>query len=290
MVGAQDSEMDAGDAFIGVPNISVVKELQRAREVMGICAQFDCLVGNMSPVEHFRMYARIRGVPPHLVEKLIKHYVTMLDLDLKKNANTKTLSGGNKRKLSVGLSLFANPQAVFLDEPTTGMDVVTRRFVWEFLNGAKKDRAIVLTTHSMEEADALSTRISIMVSGAVRMAGTSQELKSSHGLEFSIGVRLVQDTQDKNKVLEMILKKLKTLDTKAYMKEDNEGGHSLSFAFSIPSKGSSLADIFEIMLQVKESTKDLEDFSVSQTSLEQIFIDLVSYQESSKEVKGVMKK
>ena len=86
-----------------------------------------------------------------------------------------------KRRLSIAISLLGNPQIVYLDEPTTGMDPVTRRDVWDMIIRAKQGRVIVLTTHSMEEADVLGDRVAIMSHGKIQALGTSLSLKKAYG-------------------------------------------------------------------------------------------------------------
>jgi ABC-type multidrug transport system ATPase subunit len=91
-----------------------------------------------------------------------------------------------KRRLSVACALLGDPRLVFLDEPTTGMDPVSRRQVWDIIERAKKDRAVVLTTHSMEEADILGDRIAIMARGNLRCLGTSLRLKQKFGAGYQV--------------------------------------------------------------------------------------------------------
>jgi ABC-type multidrug transport system ATPase subunit len=95
-----------------------------------------------------------------------------------------------KRRLSILLSTIGNPQVIFLDEPTTGLDPVNKRFIWSMIQNIKKQRAVILTTHSMEEADFLSDRIGVIVEGNFKCIGTPLELKKSYGsgylLTFSI--------------------------------------------------------------------------------------------------------
>ena len=99
-------------------------------------------------------------------------------------------SGGNKRKLSVAIALLADPKIVYLDEPSTGMDPASRRFMWSIIAESMQSRAVVLTTHSMEEADALCTRIGIMVNGRLECLGSSQHLKTKFGKGCIVQMRV----------------------------------------------------------------------------------------------------
>lgn len=99
-----------------------------------------------------------------------------------------------RRRLSILLSTVGNPQVVFLDEPTTGLDPVNKRFIWSMIQKIKNDKAVILTTHSMEEADFLSDRIGVIVEGNFKCIGTPMDLKQSYGggylLTFGINIKL----------------------------------------------------------------------------------------------------
>merc|ERR1711871_907163 len=103
------------------------------------------------------------------------------------------LSGGNKRKLSVAIALMGGPPLVFLDEPSTGVDPVARRFMWEVISRLcteKKECSVVLTTHNMEEAEALCTKVGVMVGGRLRCLGSGQHLKSRFGQGYELDLKL----------------------------------------------------------------------------------------------------
>ena len=103
------------------------------------------------------------------------------------------LSGGNKRKLSVGIAMIGNPPVIMLDEPSTGMDPEARRFMWNLISDVatqRKEAAIILTTHSMEEAEALSTKLCIMVEGKFRCLGSIPHIKSKYGGGYEIEIKL----------------------------------------------------------------------------------------------------
>lgn len=116
-----------------------------------------------------------------------------------------SLSGGNKRKLSVAIAMIGNPPIVFLDEPSAGMDPKARRFMWEIIakiSTERKNSAVILTTHSMEEAEALSTGMGIMVKGQYKCFGTKQHIKNKFGTGYEVEVRIKQTTdEEKDEVL-----------------------------------------------------------------------------------------
>ncbi len=124
----------------------------------------------MTVEEHLEYYARIKGIPSEMRPRLIQKAIIELNLDEHRTKPAGTLSGGNKRKLSVAMSILGNPPIILLDEPSAGMDPEARRFMWTVvarISQQRKKSAVILTTHSMEEAEALSTKMGIMVQGGV---------------------------------------------------------------------------------------------------------------------------
>ncbi|GLE03144.1 hypothetical protein PINS_up012023 [Pythium insidiosum] len=154
------------------------------RRLIGYCPQFDALFELLSVREHLELFARIKGVPRRELENVVKNLMHQMNLDDFENKLAGTLSGGNKRKLSVAIAMIGSPPIIFLDEPSTGMDPVSRRFMWNVIaniSTQKKESTIILTTHSMEECEALCTRVGIMVGGRLRCLGSVQHLKNRHG-------------------------------------------------------------------------------------------------------------
>ena len=119
---------------------------------------------------------------------LIADMLTCLELNEFADVVSGSYSGGNKRKLSVGMALIGDPPVVFLDEPSTGMDPAARRSMWNLISETMAGRSVMLTTHSMEECEALCSRIGIMVNGSLVCLGTSQHLKSRFGRGFTLQV------------------------------------------------------------------------------------------------------
>ena len=160
-VTSGDCYVDAGgaDGANGTPPLSCRNDVDRVRQLFGICPQHEVLWEYVTPREHLRAFAHIRGVPSEKIEDMVENLLKRLDLLPKAEEQSGKLSGGMKRRLSIAMSVIGSPKCVFLDEPTTGLDPNTRRFVWDYILEIKKGRIIILTTHSMEEADALCTNI-----------------------------------------------------------------------------------------------------------------------------------
>jgi ABC-type multidrug transport system ATPase subunit len=118
---------------------------------------------------------------PSEIEPLVDSKLKDVNLVTQGNSEVRTYSGGMKRRLSILLSTIGNPRVVFLDEPTTGLDPVNRRFIWTMIQDIKKDKSVILTTHSMEEADFLSDRIGVIVDGNFKCIGTPLDIKKTFG-------------------------------------------------------------------------------------------------------------
>ena len=156
---------------------------------MGYCPQFDGLQPNMTAREHLQFYAQVRGVPTDLIDDTVESLLSKMSLNKYADRQAGTYSGGNKRKLSVAIALIGEPAVVLLDEPSTGMDPEARRFMWDVISASTKGRTIVLTSHSMEECEALCNRIGIMVGGRFSCLGSLQHLKNRFSEGYSIDLR-----------------------------------------------------------------------------------------------------
>ena len=158
------------------------QRLELVQLQIGVCPQFDVLWNDLSVEEHLFFYARLKGVPPCSEQAMVDKAMTEVQLLPQRTTLTKLLPLGMKRRLSIAIALVANPKIVFLDEPTTGLDPETRRQLWNILQECKNDRrAIVLTTHSMEEADVLCNRIAIVSDGVMKCIGSQVRLKMLYG-------------------------------------------------------------------------------------------------------------
>ncbi|KAG0201039.1 ATP-binding cassette sub- A member 2 [Mortierella sp. GBA30] len=182
-----------------------LRTLGEVQKQMGVCPQHDVLFDTLTAWETLHLYANIKGVKVHgrksdakggssksSSRELLDEYLdTLLDdvyLREKKNERVATYSGGMKRKLSVAIALIGDPRILILDEPTTGMDVFTRKQVWQLIQDSKAGRSTILTTHSMEEADALSDRIAILSHGQLQTMGSSLFLKNRFGLGYRVSL------------------------------------------------------------------------------------------------------
>ncbi|GMF14304.1 unnamed protein product [Phytophthora lilii] len=182
----------SGSGTLG--GFDILGEQLEVRRLIGYCPQFDALFELMSVREHLELFARIKGVARADLNEVVKSLMHQMNLDDFENKLAGTLSGGNKRKLSVAIALIGSPPIVFLDEPSTGMDPVSRRFMWNVIaaiSTQRKESTIILTTHSMEECEALCTRVGIMVGGRLRCLGSVQHLKHRFGDGLMLELKLM---------------------------------------------------------------------------------------------------
>ena len=147
--------------------------------------------------ELLEIYSDMKGIPRSMRTAMVTEIMTELDLIKYEHVRCGTYSGGNKRKLSTAMALLGNPSGVFLDEPSAGMDPEARKKMWTVIGNIKKrNAAIVLTTHSMEEAESLCDRIAIMVAGRIRCVGSATHIKNKFGSGYEVEIKVHIPTRD----------------------------------------------------------------------------------------------
>uniref|UniRef100_A0A8C1PM87 ABC transporter domain-containing protein n=1 Tax=Cyprinus carpio TaxID=7962 RepID=A0A8C1PM87_CYPCA len=237
---------------------------------MGYCPQFDAIDELLTGREHLEFYARLRGVPEKEVSMVAEWGVQKLGLVKYSEKSAGTYSGGNKRKLSTAIALIGCPPLVFLDEPTTGMDPKARRFLWDcILSVIKEGRSVILTSHSMEECEALCTRMAIMVNGQFKCLGSIQHLKSRFGDGYTLIIRVSADQAD--------LCTVETFVHDTFHGSTLKEKHHNTLQYQIPQGEGALAHIFS-QLNKHQQLLHVEDYSVSQTTLDQVFVSFARLQ------------
>uniref|UniRef100_A0A452RCP6 ABC transporter domain-containing protein n=1 Tax=Ursus americanus TaxID=9643 RepID=A0A452RCP6_URSAM len=253
-----------GDAF--VRGLSIRSHLREVQQWAGYCPQCDALFNHMTGREMLVMYARIRGIPEHHIGACVEQILDDLVMYAYVDKLVKTYSGGNKRKLSTGIALLGEPSVIFLDEPSTGMDPVARRLLWDTVARARDSgKAIVITTHSMEECEALCTRLAIMVQGQFKCLGSPQHLKSKFGSGYSLRAKVRSDGQQE------ALEEFKAFVNLTFPGSVLEDEHQGMVHYHLPGDDLSWAKVFDTLEQAKMKFM-LDDYSVNQVSLEDIFL------------------
>ncbi|XP_058060642.1 phospholipid-transporting ATPase ABCA1-like [Anopheles bellator] len=282
-----DETISFGDAWI--KGHSLKSELKKVHQHIGYCPQFDALIEDLTGRETLKLFSLLRGVPRANIPALSLHLARQFGFDKHLDKQVKAYSGGNKRKLSTALAMLGNPSVVYLDEPTSGMDPGAKRNLW---NGVCRMRdsgkTIVLTSHSMEECEALCTRLAIMVNGEFKCLGSPQHLKNKFSQGFVLTIKAKRggdgaagkgkdgkdaavngDTIDLQNIKDHIV----TQFPDSTLKEEYQD----LLTYYIRSSNMKWSQIFGIMERAKQWL-NIEDYSIGQTSLEQVFLAFTKYQ------------
>lgn len=175
------SRPTGGDAF--VMGHSVVKELSEVKKVSNLSPQETAVAPNLTVRENLILIARIYGASKKDAWKRADMLIGQCGMEEVAGKKAKLLSGGWQRRLSIAMALITQPEVLYLDEPTLGLDVLARRELWKVIESLKKSVTIVLTTHYMEEAEALSDHVAVMINGVIAAYGTVGELKAETGTD-----------------------------------------------------------------------------------------------------------
>lgn len=169
----------AGDAL--VMGKSIIHDIQEVKKVVNISPQDTAIAPNLTVRENLEFIAGVYNMNSKEAREKATEIINKFSLSEVENKRAKTLSGGWKRRISIAMALISDPEVLFLDEPTLGLDVLARRELWEIINALKGKITIVLTTHYMEEVEALSDMVAVMVKGRIKAVGTVNELMESTG-------------------------------------------------------------------------------------------------------------
>ena len=169
----------SGDALVG--GYSTTKEPEQVKRLIGVSPQETAVAPNLSVKENLELICGIHSFSKEKTEAKIRELSGQFALDTVLKRKAGKLSGGWQRRVSIAMALISEPQILFLDEPTLGLDVIARHELWETIRSLKGKVTIILTTHYMEEAEALSDRIGIMKSGKLLAVGTVEELNALAG-------------------------------------------------------------------------------------------------------------
>ena len=252
----------AGDAW--AYGSSITTDLAGLRQIMGVCPQHDVLWPDLTVGEHLTYFARIKGIPVGKVQEAVLGIVRDVGLTEKMDTLSRELSGGMKRKLSVGIALIGDPKVVFLDEPTSGMDPYSRRFIWTLLQAKRKGRIMVLTTHFMDEADVLGDRIAIMADGSVRCCGSSLYLKKNFGVGYSLTFLKAESGCQAPAIAALVLGRVPEAEQLS-----NVGAE---LTFQLPLASSAAFPALFAALEQAQGELGFDSYGVSVTTMEQVFV------------------
>jgi len=263
----------SGRAMVGGHDVS--KESDAVRRMIGVIPQALTSDQDLTVEENLSIYAKLYSVPRVQREKNIAEVLEAVDLAKWRTAQTKTLSGGMRRRLEIARGLVHDPRIFFLDEPTTGLDPVSRIAVWEMLNNLKKTRnlTMLLTTHYMEEADRLCDRIAIVDHGTLVALGTPVELKQSVPGSNVVEVQFNREDPEWQQRLE-------ALPNVTEVQSQSAGVYRV-----LTSNGSqTTTQLVEMAASLGET---LTSLSVQNTSLDDVFVHYTGRQLRDEQVKSV---
>ncbi|CAE8601223.1 unnamed protein product [Polarella glacialis] len=280
----------AGKVTLHGHDVTSAAGLAAAYKLLGLCPQTDPLWETVTGRQHLLFYGRVKGVPEAQLGSTVDRLLYRLgleDSDAKKAAST--YSGGMKRKLSLAIALIGNSPLLFLDEPSAAVDAGAKRHLWKVINMRQPGQTVALTTHSMEEAEALCDRIAIQVRGQLRCLGTPGHIKNKYGSGYqvelfchdlgeSFGEHALQDAHIRTKQLENFVHT--RLSPDATLLEHHAG----RFLFQLPPLQNklTLGKVF-CELQSNMSSLGITDYSLMQPSLEQVFVRFAREQEEIQE-------
>ncbi|XP_051523349.1 cholesterol transporter ABCA5-like isoform X1 [Myxocyprinus asiaticus] len=253
-----------GTATIYGSPVAEIAEGEEMKQLVGICPQFNIIFDVLTVEEHLRIFAAIKGILPSDIDSEVKKVLKDLDLEKIMDAQAKNLSGGQKRKLSVAIAILGDPKILLLDEPTAGMDPVSRHQVWSLLKSRRAGRVTVLSTHYMDEADILADRKAIISRGQLKCVGSSLYLKTKCGVGYHLRMSVAECCE-----VEHITSLVKQHVSKAQLSRQQEA----VLTFTLPFES---MDTFPGLFAELDCRPDLGiiNYGVSMTTLEDVFLRL----------------
>ena len=267
MIGMMKPE--CGEVFYnGLPFSQNKKAIQYH---MGICLQNNILIDEFTVAEHYILYTGIKEVIND-----IEIWLKDIDLLEKRDYQVKHLSTGQKRKLSIGLAFIGDPKYVFLDEPTTGLDPLSRQKIWSLLMRKKRDRVIFITTHYMDEADIIADRKLILNKGTIRCLGSSVYLKNHFQMRYNLEVE-TNDRQSVEEIIKYYVPEAEYYNVKTKVKENKTLPANIvsSHVWKLAIDDSPLFSyLIKHLEEEKQKGNILHNYSVGAPRLEELFVYL----------------
>jgi ATP-binding cassette subfamily A (ABC1) protein 3 len=240
-------------------------DMSQIRQSLGFCPQHDVLFPTLTVYEHLSFFLHLKRSSTADAHSEITRTATEVGLEFKLSAAASTLSGGQRRRLSLAIAFIGDSKLVFLDEPTSGVDPHSRRAIWDILNAKKRDRVVVLSTHFMDEADQLGDRIGIMHHGRLQCCGSPLFLKSKFGVGYTLTLtKLVE--WSRSKPVDIELQRLITQHIPSANLLSSVGAE-LSFQLPIAASAS-----FPSLLRSLEQQSTVSSYGLSVTTLEEVFM------------------
>ncbi|GAB4824041.1 hypothetical protein N2152v2_011087 [Parachlorella kessleri] len=257
-------EPSAGSAW--VEGLDIRNDMSRIYRLMGVCPQHDLLWETLTAREHLLFFGRLKGLQGSELTEAVDAALRSVNLFFGGvgDKRTSAFSGGMKRRLSVAISFMGKPRVVYLDEPSTGLDPASRHNLWDVVKEAKRDRGIILTTHSMEEAGVLCDRLGIFVDGQLVCIGAPRELTARHGGYYVFTITVPSEPEQEARAQALVLQLAP--------------GARLTYAlagtrkYELPCSQVSLSAVFAGMEAATAEGLRVLDWGVANATLEEVFI------------------
>ncbi|KAK4327949.1 hypothetical protein Pmani_001610 [Petrolisthes manimaculis] len=260
-----------GAAEVGGWNIAT--HLKEAREELGLCPQHNMLFVDLTVLQHLLFFGRLKGMTSKEARTEAEELMLKLDLMEKKHRYGNQLSGGMKRKLCLAIALIGGSKVVILDEPSSGLDPESRRWVWQVVQGERGRRTVLVTTHHMEEADVLGDRVAIMSSGRVVCAGSTLFLKNKFGDGYTLTVMV-----SNNSSVTQIQKRVQEHLPQSVLRSAQGG----EVTFKLPPTTAQFAPLLDTLTKQKDQL-GIRHVGLSLTSMEQVFLRVGEIKEEDEE-------
>ncbi|KAK9925975.1 hypothetical protein M0R45_023231 [Rubus argutus] len=259
MIGLTKST--SGTAF--VQGLDINTQMDEIYTSMGVCPQHDLLWETLTGREHLLFYGRLKNLKGSRLTQAVEESLKSVNLFHGGVADKRAgkYSGGMKRRLSVAISLIGDPKVVYMDEPSTGLDPASRHNLWNVVKRAKQDRAIILTTHSMEEAEVLCDRLGVFVDGSLQCIGNPKELKARYGGSY---VFTMTTSSNHEEEVENLVRSLSPNANKIYHLSGTQ-------KFELPKHEVRIANVFQAVENAK-SKFTVFAWGLADTTLEDVFI------------------
>nr|GMC74269.1 ABC transporter A family member 7-like [Ipomoea batatas] len=255
----------SGTAY--VQGMDIRTDMDKIYTSMGVCPQHDLLWETLSGREHLLFYGRLKNLKGEDLTRAVEESLKSVNLYNGGVADKQAghYSGGMKRRLSVAISLIGDPKVVYMDEPSTGLDPASRNNLWNVVKRAKQDRAIILTTHSMEEAEHLCDRLGIFVDGSLQCIGNPKELKGRYGGSY---VFTMTTSSDHDAEVESMVQNLSPNSHRIYQISGTQ-------KFELPKHEVNIADVFRAV-EIAKKRFTVHAWGLADTTLEDVFIKVAT--------------
>jgi len=247
-----------------VDGMSIREDMDAVYSSMGVCPQHDLLWHSLTGREHLDFYGHLKNIPHERLKDEVDAALKAVNLLNVGNKPCGQYSRGMKRRLSVAISIIGSPRVVYMDEPSTGLDPASRRNLWDVVKAAKENKAVILTTHSMQEAEVLCDRLGIFVDGELYTIGNPRDITARYGGYLIFSISTPEEQVERAAAL------AKSIHRSAELKYHVGGTQK----FKLPANEVNLSSVFKAVEDAQSRGLQVVDWAVQNASLEDVFIEI----------------